>query len=71
MRIRGLREDRDLTQKQIADYLNIKQNTYSQYETGTRQMPLEVLIALADFYHTSTDYLLGLTDCKEPYKKPK
>lgn len=71
MRIRDLREDRDLTQKQIADYLNIKQNTYSQYETGTRQMPLEVLIALADFYHTSTDYLLGLTDCKEPYKKPK
>ena len=71
MRIRDLREDRDLTQKQIADYLNIKQNTYSQYETGTRQMPLEVLIALAAFYQTSTDYLLGLTDCKEPYKKPK
>ena len=69
--LRGIREDRDIKQKEIAQILNVSQNTYSQYETGTRQMPLEVLIALAAFYQTSTDYLLGLTDCKEPYKKPK
>ncbi len=64
MRIRDLREDRDLTQKQVADYLHIKQNTYSQYENGQRQLPLECLIALAKFYNTSTDYILGLTDIK-------
>ena len=68
MRIRDLREDMDLTQKQISDYLHIKQNTYSQYETGQRQIPLEVLIALAKYYKTSTDYLLGLTNHKEPYQ---
>ena len=62
MRIRGLREDSDLTQKQIADYLHIKQNTYSQYENGQRQIPIEALIALAKFYKTSTDYILGLTE---------
>lgn len=67
MRIKDLREDRDLTQKQVAEYLHIKQNTYSQYETGSRQMPMAILIALASFYETSTDYLLGLTDCKKPY----
>ena len=67
MRIRDLREDRDLTQKQLADYLHIKQNTYSQYETGQRQLPLEALISLAKFYKTSTDYILGLTDEKKPY----
>ena len=71
MRIRDLREDSDFTQKQVADYLKIKQNTYSQYETGSRQVPIDVLIALASLYKTSTDYLLGLTDCKEPYKKGK
>lgn len=71
MRLRDLREDRDLTQKQIADYLCIRQNTYSQYETGHRQVPIDVLIALADFYKTSTDYLLGLTDQKKPYPKQK
>ncbi len=69
MRIRDLREDNDLTQKQIADYLHIKQNTYSQYENGQRQLPLEFLILLAKFYRTSTDYILGLTDIREPYKK--
>ena len=71
MRIRDLREDNDLTQQQVADYLNIKQNTYSQYETGNRQIPLEVLIALASLYKTSTDYLLGITDFKTPYPKNK
>lgn len=71
MRIRDLREDNDLTQKQVADYLNIKQNTYSQYETGSRQIPVDVLKALATFYKTSTDYLLGITDCRTPYPKGK
>ena len=64
MRIRDLREDHDLTQKAVADYLHIRQNTYSQYETGQRQLPLECLIALARFYQTSTDYILGLTNQK-------
>lgn len=71
MRIRDLREDNDLTQQQVADYLNVKQNTYSQYETGNRQVPTEVLIKLAALYKTSTDYLLGLTDCKTPYPRSK
>ena len=71
MRIRDLREDNDLTQKQVADYLKIKKNTYSQYETGTRQIPVEVLTALAALYKTSVDYLLGITDRKEPYPRTK
>jgi len=62
MRIRDLREDSDMTQEQVARYLCIKQNTYSQYENGQRQLPLECLIALAKLYKTSTDYILGLTD---------
>ena len=69
MKIRDLREDRDLTQKEIAEYLHIKQNTYSQYENGQRQIPLECLVALAKFYKTSTDYILGLTDNPEPYSR--
>ena len=69
MRIKDLREDADLTQKEIADFLHIKQNTYSQYENGHRQLPIDFLIALARYYKTSTDYILGLTDIKEPYKK--
>jgi transcriptional regulator with XRE-family HTH domain len=68
MRIRDLREDMNLTQKQIADYLHVKQNTYSQYENGQRQLPIEVLIALAVYYKTSTDYILGLTDEIKPYR---
>jgi len=67
MRIRDLREDSDLTQQQVAEYLHIRQNTYSQYETGHRQLPIECLIALASLYKTSVDYLLGVTDCKMPY----
>lgn len=62
MRLKDLREDRDLTQQEIADYLHIKQNTYSQYENGQRQLPISCLIALARLYNTSTDYILGLTD---------
>jgi len=68
MRIRDLREDNDLTQKEIAEYLHIKQNTYSQYENGQRQLPLDTLIALAKYYKTSTDYILGLTEERKPYK---
>ena len=71
MRIKDLREENDLTQKQVASYLHIGQNTYSQYETGRRQIPLDALIALAMFYNTSTDYLLGLTNQKEPYTSIK
>ena len=67
MRIRDLREDSNLTQAEVAKYLHIKQNTYSQYETEQRQMPLSCLIALAKFYKTSTDYILGLTDKRNPY----
>ena len=66
MRIRDLREDRDLTQKQIAEYLHIRQNTYSQYENGQRQLPLPCLVALAKLYKTSTDYLLGRTNNPNP-----
>ena len=69
MRIKDLREDMDLTQGKIAEYLHIKQNTYSQYENGQRQIPIDCLIALARFYNTSTDYILGLTDNKTPYGK--
>lgn len=67
MRLRELREDQDLTQQAVADYLHIRQNTYSQYKTGQRQLPLELLVALALYYHTSTDYILELTDQREPY----
>ena len=67
MRIKDIREDLDLTQREVAEYLHIKQNTYSQYENGQRQLPINMLIALARYYNTSTDYLLGLTDVKEPY----
>ena len=67
MRIRDLREDHDLTQKQVAEYLHIKQNTYCQYESGRRQIPIEMIISLAKFYHVSTDYILGLTNVKKTY----
>ena len=67
MRLKELREDRDIRQKELAEYLHIRQNTYSQYETEQRQLPIDVLIALAKFYQTSTDYLLGLTDHPLPY----
>ena len=65
MRIKDLREDADLTQKEVAEYLHVCQNTYSQYENGKRQLSIDVLIALARFYDTTTDYLLGLTEKRE------
>ena len=64
MRLRDLREDNDITQGQIASVLNIRQNTYSQYENGKRQMPIELLWKLADYYNTSIDYLVGRTNTK-------
>ena len=68
-RLRDLREDRDLSQQQIADYLGMKQPQYSRYERGLRDIPTDVLIQLAQFYKTSTDYLLGLTSTSKPYNK--
>lgn len=65
--IRSLRIDKGYTQKQIADILGISQNTYSQYEIGVLNYPVDAVIKLAGFYGVSTDYLLGLTDVKEPY----
>ena len=64
MRLKDLREDNDLLQRDIAEYLNIRQNTYSQYENGPRQLPIDVLIKLSEFYQVSTDYILGLTSKK-------
>lgn len=64
MRLRALREDLDIKQKDIADYLHIKQNTYSQYENGQRQLPIDVLIRLAKYYNVSADYILELSDNK-------
>ena len=60
-RIRNLREDRDLKQREIAEYLNCAQRTYSNYELGQRDIPTDVLIRLSKFYDVSVDYLLGLT----------
>lgn len=70
-RIRDLREDRDLLQKDVAEYLNCSQVCYSYYEIGRRDIPTDVLIRLAAFYGTSTDYLLGLTDEEKPYPATK
>lgn len=70
-RIRNLREDLDLTQTQIGKMLNISQRTYSHYESGTREIPLDLLIKLADIFDVSIDYLLERTDKKEYYQKHK
>ena len=67
--IRNLRNDNGYTQKQIGDYLGISQNTYSQYEIGVLNYPIDVLIKLADLYGTSVDYLIGRTNEKKPYPK--
>jgi len=69
-RLRELREDRDLGQRHIAEYLNIHQTTYSDYELGHLNVPVRVLCLLADFYGVSVDYILYLTDEKEPYPAP-
>lgn len=71
MRLKDIREDADVTQKTVADYLHIRQNTYSQYENGQRQLPNEALIKLALFFNVSTDYILELTDIPTPYPRKK
>ena len=68
-RLKDLREDHDLTQEKLGQAIDVPQRTYSYYENGKRMIPPEVLSRLADFYHTSVDYLLGRTDQKEPYPK--
>ncbi len=68
-RIRELREDNDLLQKDLAEYLHCTQVAYSRYELGTRDIPTEVLISLAKFHHTSVDYILGLTDIRDIYPR--
>jgi len=65
MRLKDLREDNDITQAEIAKMLNIRQNTYSQYENQKREIPLSLLWKLADYYNTSIDYLVGRTDKKK------
>lgn len=62
MKLKELREENGLTQVAVAKYLNVKQNTYSQYENGKRQLPYDALIKLAKFYKVTTDYILGLED---------
>ena len=68
-RIRDIRVDKEYSQAMVAKHLNIAQNTLSQYETGERNVPNEVLVQLALFYRTSTDYLFGLTDNPNPYPR--
>ena len=65
-RLRDLREDADLNQTQVAKFLGMSQTGYSKYETGENDIPTQVLIKLAKFYHTSTDYILGVSDRREP-----
>ncbi len=66
--LRGIREDKDLKQKDIAKYLNVSQNTYSQYETGVISLTAEILIKLSDYYGVSIDYLLDRTNIPQIQK---
>lgn len=70
-RIKDLREDKDLTQQELSKFLNISQVAYSYYELNKRNIPLELLSKLADFYNTSVDYLIYRTDVFKPYEKPE
>lgn len=70
-RIKDIREDKDKTQKEIAEYLGITQQQYSLYEKGNRTIPVDFLIMLSKYYKVSTDYILGLTDNPEPNYKIK
>lgn len=69
LRFRDLREDRDMSQAAMAKLLKCSQQTYSRYESHTTEIPLESLIFLAEYYDTSTDYLLGITDQIKPYPR--
>ena len=70
-RIRDLREDNDLSQTKVATYLGMSQTGYSKYETGENEVPVSVLIRLAQLYETSVDYLVGETDCRKRYPARK
>ena len=70
-RIRNFREDKDMTQVALAEYLHISQAAYSDYETGKTNIPIDVLSKLADLHETSVDYLIGRTDVVEPYPRRK
>ena len=70
-RIRDIRIDRGLTQEQVAKILNVKQNTYSQYEIGVVNYPLDAVVKLAEYYGVSVDYLVGLTDEDTPYPRKR
>lgn len=69
LRLRELREDNSMSQTEMARLLRCSQQTYSRYENHTTEIPLEQLIFLADYYDTSVDYLLGITNCNEPYPR--
>lgn len=69
--LRGLREDRDLSQKDVADILNVSQSTYSDYEHEKLNIPIASLRKLSEYFNTSVDYILGLTDDSKPYPKRK
>lgn len=68
-RIRNLREDADLPQRTLAELLKVTQTTYSRYESGVLEIPIDALVQLARYYNTSVDYLVGLTDEKTPYSR--
>ena len=69
LRLKDLREDHDLKQEEIAKVLNVSQTNYSKYELGKINIPINSLIVLANFYNTSIDYLLGITNESKPYPK--
>lgn len=71
LRIRNLREDADLTQKQIAELLSTNQSNYSKTERGVKALSLEEAVTLAQFYKTSVDYIVGLTDERDPYPRSR
>lgn len=68
-RLKDIREDRELTQAQIANILKMKQQQYARYENGTNEIPFEHIITLAKFYNVSVDYIANLTDESKPYKR--
>ena len=70
-RLKDLREDNDLKQKEVASILGIDQRVYSNYELGKREIPTKFIVTLSDFYHVSTDYILDKTNIKEPYTTKK
>ncbi len=71
LQLKAIRCERGKTQMQVAEYLHVKQNAYSQYETGRREIPLTLLAQLSEYYDVSVDFLLGLTEYEEPYPRKK